>query len=73
MFDNLVFVTKQNRWLFIPSPMMVVVPLIVMESDKRANERGQCLLRRRRRRDQIAAMANSALISYCAVILYKSL
>jgi hypothetical protein len=73
LFDDLVFVAKQRFRLMIAAPVPVVCPFIVIESDKRSNERRQSVMLSRRRRDEVAAMANPAFISCRAMILDKSL
>src|ERR1700733_10471158 len=51
MFDDRIFTTKHCWRLFVAAPMAVVDPLLVVESDKRTNERGERPVFRRRRCD----------------------
>jgi hypothetical protein len=63
MFNDWILIAKKGCRPVFAAPMGVVAPLVIVESDKRTDERGQRLMLRRRRHDQVAAMANSAFIS----------
>src|SRR5438132_4412252 len=73
MLENLVFMAQQRFGFLVAAPVPVVHPLVVVEPNQSAHERGQRSVSRRRRGDLVVAVADAALVTFFPALIDEGL